>query len=165
MAASGSHPRPSNGGDSIPSSVRLPKSFRSIQSTVQGLEPEQVLVLETIGEHVQGLGAKAASQIPGMEWLAEMDVEDIAPEAGFEDDTYRQATALSPVCSDDQPAGNGSPCKSLERLVSRPERASPDRTSGPSRIFSVNLREIFVAGVQKTEFTPPVCCNTLKKAS
>jgi len=42
-----------------------------------------VLVLETIGEHVEGL-AKAAALIPGMEWLAEIDLEDIAPQAGFE---------------------------------------------------------------------------------
>lgn len=62
---------------------QIAQSFQSIQPSVQGLEPEQVLVLETIGEHVAGL-AKAAAQIPGMEWLAEMDLEDVAPQAGFE---------------------------------------------------------------------------------
>jgi hypothetical protein len=62
---------------------QIAQSFQSIQPTVQGLDPEQVLVLETIGEYVEGF-AKAAAQIPGMEWLAEMDLEDIAPQAGFE---------------------------------------------------------------------------------
>jgi hypothetical protein len=65
---------------------QIAQSLQGIQPTVQGLEPEQVLVLETIGEHVQGL-AKAAAQIPGMEWLAEMDVGDVTPEAGFENET------------------------------------------------------------------------------
>lgn len=62
---------------------QIAQSLQSIQPTVQGLEPEQVLVLETVGEHVEGL-AKAAALIPGMEWLAEMDLEDVAPQAGFE---------------------------------------------------------------------------------
>lgn len=62
---------------------QIAQSFQSIQPTVQGLEPEQVLVLETIGDRVQGL-AKAAAQIPGMEWLAEMDLEDVAAQAGFQ---------------------------------------------------------------------------------
>ncbi|MFV1967514.1 MAG: S8 family peptidase [Pirellulaceae bacterium] len=64
---------------------QIAQSLQSIQPTVQGLEPEQVLVLETIGEHVPGL-AKAAARFPGMEWLAEMDLEDVAPQAGFESD-------------------------------------------------------------------------------
>lgn len=88
--------RPSGGGRGVrkPSAAEqrqrldakfreIAQSFQSIQPTVQGLEPEQVLVLETIGERVDGL-AKAAAQIPGMEWLAEMDVEDVEPQAGFE---------------------------------------------------------------------------------
>lgn len=64
---------------------QIAQSFQTIQTTVQGLEPEQVLVLETIGERVEGL-AKAAAQIPGMEWLAEMELEDAAPDGGFENE-------------------------------------------------------------------------------
>jgi hypothetical protein len=91
--------RPPGGGGGIrrPSAAdqrkRLDKKFRQIaasfqglQSTAQGLEPEQVLVLETIGEQVEGL-AKAAAQIPGLEWLAEIDLGDVEPEAGFESET------------------------------------------------------------------------------
>lgn len=62
---------------------RIAESFQSIQPTPHGLEPEQVIVLETIGEQVDGL-AKAAAQIPGLEWLAEMDLDEVLPEAGFE---------------------------------------------------------------------------------
>lgn len=60
-------------------------SFRAIQSTVQGLEPEQVIVLETIGTRVKGL-AKATAQIPGMECLGEMELDDVVPQAGFQRD-------------------------------------------------------------------------------
>lgn len=63
----------------------IAESFQSIQSTVRGVEPEQVLVLETIGDRVEGL-AKAAAQIPGMEWLAEMDRDDLPAQAGFGDE-------------------------------------------------------------------------------
>ena len=59
-------------------------SFHSVQESVQGLEPEQVVVFETIGETVDGL-AKAAEQIPGLEWLAETDMDDVAPASGFAD--------------------------------------------------------------------------------
>jgi hypothetical protein len=61
----------------------IAESFQSVSATVQGLEPEQVLVMEIIGDQVEGL-AKAAAQIPGMEWLAEMELDDVAPQAGFE---------------------------------------------------------------------------------
>lgn len=60
-------------------------SLHSFQDSAQGLEPEQVLVLETIGDTVEGL-AKAAVQIPGLEWLAEMDLDDVEPFAGFQDE-------------------------------------------------------------------------------
>ena len=59
-------------------------SFQHIQPTVQGIEPEQVIVLETIGETVDGL-AKAAAKVPGLEWLAELDLEDADPQSGFQD--------------------------------------------------------------------------------
>lgn len=62
----------------------IAESLHSVKSSIQGLEPEHVLVLETISESVEGL-AKACEQIPGLEWLAEMDLDDVSPEAGFED--------------------------------------------------------------------------------
>src|SRR5262245_14526848 len=57
---------------------RIAQSFVGIQGDVQGLEPEQLVVLETIGDRVEGL-ARAAAQVPGMEWLAELDVDAVPP--------------------------------------------------------------------------------------
>jgi len=63
---------------------QIAESFQELQAVVQGMEPEQVIVLETIGESVEGF-AKAAAQVPGLEWLAEMDLEDVDPADGFID--------------------------------------------------------------------------------
>ena len=60
----------------------IAQSFQHVQTVVQGLEPEQVIVMETLGKTVDGL-AKAATKIPGLEWLAEMDLEDAEPSYGF----------------------------------------------------------------------------------
>ena len=48
-----------------------------------GLVPEQVLVLETIGS-IQNF-IRAVEKISGLEWLGEYEIDDIAPEFGFED--------------------------------------------------------------------------------
>jgi hypothetical protein len=66
-------------------------SFQTLQANVQGLDPDQVIVLETIGPTVAGV-AQAASQIPGMEWMAELDLGEVPPEHGFaaEDDPTKQ---------------------------------------------------------------------------
>jgi len=65
----------------------IAQSLHDIQATVQGIEPEQVIVLETLGTSVDGL-AKATAQVPGPEWLAEMELEEADPDFGFahEDD-------------------------------------------------------------------------------
>ena len=60
----------------------IAQSFQNFQTGVQGLEPEQVIVMETLGKTVDGL-AKAATKIPGLEWLAEMDLENAEPSYGF----------------------------------------------------------------------------------
>ena len=120
---------------------QIAESFQSIQLTVQGLEPEQVLVLETIGEHVQGL-AKAAAQIPGMEWLAEMDVDDAPPEAGFEDEEHPEKQLprrLYAVMTNQQ---------AMDRLIGLwndwcqdpSKRARPN--FGPFKNLFVNLRDL-----------------------
>lgn len=59
-------------------------SFDTLQSTVEGIEPEQVIVLETLGKSVDEL-AKAAAKIPGLEWLAELDLGSAEPADGFQD--------------------------------------------------------------------------------
>ncbi len=50
-----------------------------------GMQPEQVLVLETVGPIQNFIGA--VSRIPGLEWLGEQELDDMAPEHGFEDAT------------------------------------------------------------------------------
>src|SRR4051794_40696591 len=60
-------------------------SFEDLTSSIEGMDPEQVIVLETIGEAVDDL-AKAAAQVPGLEWLTEIELEDCAPSDGFEDE-------------------------------------------------------------------------------
>ena len=63
---------------------QIAQSFQDLQASVQGMEPEQVIVLETIGDSIEEF-AKAAAQVPGLEWLAEMDLEDADPADGFSD--------------------------------------------------------------------------------
>ena len=88
-----------------PSSVRVPDparqgqrlgpQFRRLQAAMEkrrlelqdsslGLVPEQVLVIETIGT-VDNF-VRAVERIPGLEWLAEYELDDIAPAYGFEDE-------------------------------------------------------------------------------
>ena len=74
---------------------RLVPQFRRLQQAMEkrrlalqdnplGLLPEQVLVLETIGSIENFI--RAVEKIPGLEWLAEYELDDITPEYGFEDE-------------------------------------------------------------------------------
>ena len=56
----------------------------ALQNNALGLLPEQVLVLETIGS-IQNF-IRAVDHIPGLEWLGEYELDDIAPDYGFEDE-------------------------------------------------------------------------------
>lgn len=58
-------------------------SFENLTSSIEGMDPEQVIVLETLGEAVDDL-AKAAAQVPGLEWLTELELEDCEPSDGFQ---------------------------------------------------------------------------------
>ena len=60
-------------------------SFRGLQADIQGIEPEQVIVLETVTASVERV-ANAAKKIPGLEWLAELDLGELEPDYGFEDE-------------------------------------------------------------------------------
>ena len=55
-----------------------------LQSSTLGLQPEQVLVMETIGP-IQNF-ISAVKKIEGLEWLGEFEIEDIAPDYGFGDE-------------------------------------------------------------------------------
>lgn len=73
---------------------RLAPQFRRLQNALEkrrialqnnslGIKPEMVLVLETIGA-VQDF-FQAVKKVKGLEWLAEYEVDEIAPGDGFED--------------------------------------------------------------------------------
>lgn len=87
------------------------ESFRALHPTPEGLRPEQIIVLETIGTSVDGL-AEAARNIPGLEWIAELDLDDIEPQAGFSltDDPDRKLTCRLYAFVSNQTA--------IERLIS-----------------------------------------------
>jgi len=55
----------------------------ALQNTSLGLQPEQALVLETIGSVDRFINA--IKKVPGLEWLGEFEIDDIAPDYGFED--------------------------------------------------------------------------------
>ena len=54
----------------------------ALQDNPLGLQPEQVLVLETVGSIEDFVNA--VGKIPGLEWLGDYDLHDIAPEHGFD---------------------------------------------------------------------------------
>ncbi len=56
----------------------------ALQDNALGLQPEQVLVLETVGS-IQNF-INAVKKVEGLEWLGESEIEDIAPTHGFEDE-------------------------------------------------------------------------------
>ena len=55
----------------------------ALQGSSLGIDPEQVLVLETIGSVADFI--RAVEKIEGLEWLVEYELRDIAPGDGFED--------------------------------------------------------------------------------
>lgn len=63
---------------------QIVQSFQGLQANVAGADPEQVIVIETLTDSVENV-AKAAAKIPGLEWLAERDLDDVPPEHGFVD--------------------------------------------------------------------------------
>jgi hypothetical protein len=64
---------------------QIAAGLRELQPTIAGAEPEQVIVLETLTSAVDNV-SKAASKIPGLEWLAERDLDEVEPEFGFQDE-------------------------------------------------------------------------------
>jgi len=80
--------RPSHGrqGERVfPIFARLQEAFNArqleLQQTAAGIEPEQVLVIETIGG-VENF-ANAVRRIEGFEWMGEIEVEEISPDEDF----------------------------------------------------------------------------------
>jgi hypothetical protein len=59
-------------------------SFLSAQETIDGAEPEMVVVFETVGGEVAEL-ARAAQEVDGLEWLAELQSDEFEARHGFQD--------------------------------------------------------------------------------
>ena len=63
---------------------RIANSLRNLQSQIEGLDPELVIVLEAFGSITDV--ARRAANIPGLEWLTELDLIDAEPSDGFQYD-------------------------------------------------------------------------------
>ncbi|WP_089724812.1 S8 family peptidase [Candidatus Thiosymbion oneisti] len=59
-----------------------------IQQTTAGVDPEQVLVIETIGSIDKF--ANAVKRIEGLEWMGEIETDEIAPDEDFYDEANPQ---------------------------------------------------------------------------
>ena len=82
--ASGPPPRPPKGSQGQRLSTRfkaLEPSFGSPQTSIDGIDPEQVIVLETIGSVADF--QTVVKKISGMEWLGDFDAEVAAGDPGF----------------------------------------------------------------------------------
>ncbi|HET6929266.1 MAG TPA: S8 family peptidase [Candidatus Acidoferrum sp.] len=118
-----------------------------MQPTVAGAEPEQVIVLETMAKSVDGV-AKAAARIPGLEWLAERDLEEADASDGFADVAHPEkklSRRLYALFS------NQNAMQQLlalwQRWVARPaERAR--RNFGPFKELFVHLKDVRRWGVR-----------------
>jgi Subtilase family len=125
----------------------IARSFVNLQAAVGGAEPEQVIVFETIAKSVEGV-ANAAARIPGLEWLAERDLEDSDPSDGFADSEHpakklgRRLYALF---------SNQRAMQQLLNLwqewVARPEQRAR-RNFGPFKELFTYLKDIRRWGVQ-----------------
>ncbi|MGE4157856.1 MAG: S8 family peptidase [Planctomycetota bacterium] len=58
-----------------------------LQQTAAGADPEQVLVIETVG-NVENF-ANAVKKVEGFEWMGEIEADEIAPDADFYDESNR----------------------------------------------------------------------------
>lgn len=72
----------------VPQFQRLQEAMErkrlALQGNPLGLQPEQVLVLETIGSIEDFI--RAVEKVRGLEWLGEYEIDDISPDYGFEDE-------------------------------------------------------------------------------
>lgn len=77
-------PRPSKGAQGQRLAARfqsLAPDFGTAQTTPNGVDPEQVIVLETIGSVAEF--QNVVKRIPGLEWLGDFDAEVAAGDPGF----------------------------------------------------------------------------------
>lgn len=89
----------------------IARSFQAVRTSVVGVEPEQVIVFETVGDSAAKFAA-AAEMVLGLEWLAELDLGECDPDDDFRDEkgpTKRLPQRLYAVMSRQQ---------AIERLLS-----------------------------------------------
>lgn len=123
------------------------RGFQQVQSSVEGIEIEQVVVFEVLATAVERL-AQACAKIPGLEWLVDIEVDSVAPVAGFDYADEKEDRTL--------------PCrlyavmstqKGLQELISLwkqwvsdpPKRVKKDY--GPFRDVFKNLKDLRLWGV------------------
>ena len=71
-----------------PALEQLQNAFVQVQPNADGIEPERVLVIETVGA-VENF-VNAVKKVEGFEWLGEMDKEGIGPDDDFYDERHRE---------------------------------------------------------------------------
>lgn len=68
----------------VPMFNKLQEAFVEIQQNAAGVDPEQVLVIETVGS-VENF-ANAVKKIRGLEWMGEVESDEISPDQDFYDE-------------------------------------------------------------------------------
>jgi hypothetical protein len=119
----------------------IARSFVHLQPTIAGAEPEQVIVFETMAKSVDGV-ANAVARIPGLEWLAERDLEEADASDGFADAEHPEkklGRRLYALFSNQQ--GMEQLLGLWQQWVERPaERAR--RNFGPFKELFIHLKDI-----------------------
>lgn len=120
---------------------QIADGLRDVQAVVAGIEPEQVIILETAAASVEDV-AKAAAKIPGLEWLAERDLEDVEPEVGFqsEDDPAAKLPVRLYALFTNQQAMDAL-IGLWQQWIQEPDKRAT-RGFGPFKNLFVNLRDI-----------------------
>ncbi|HPP76385.1 MAG TPA: hypothetical protein PLU88_14795, partial [Armatimonadota bacterium] len=112
-----------------------------LQSTSLGIQPEQTLVLETVGSVERFINA--VKRISGLEWLSELELTDMDPSDGFEDekDPDKKLTGKLFLIMTDQRALNE--LLSLFNIwQSDPEAKFPRGLTPLKSLFRYHLRTI-----------------------
>src|SRR6266566_9571575 len=122
-----------------PQFARLQQAFEAgrarLQNNPLGIEPEQVLVLETRGTIHEF--ARAVKHVPGLEWLAEWEEFELGPDDDFYYEEDREKTlhgSLLLVMSDQE---------AMRQLVRLWEEYKQDPGRGFRRGFA-KFRELFI---------------------
>lgn len=131
----------------------------ALQGNSLGLEPEQVLVLETVGPISEFI--RSVEKVEGLEWLGEYELDDIPPGDGFEDEADPDKPLkgqLFLVMSDLQ---------ALDQLRSlfdawRKNPDAPFARAWPRSRKPLSICTPFATGMSKTAYVRQVCWRTGK---